>query len=235
MKRPRSLFAVLAILAFASAADALSLPVIDEITAGDPSGRNRRSLKITEAGTLAVGGVTFNKVRLAVRELPKLANGAQIEGVLGIGLFQDHLLTLDYPARRVRIEKGELPADGKETVAFETPFGIPQIRLSIGDLEVETQIDSGNMKSGLTLPASYIGKVPLESEPKVVGKAQTGFNEFEIQQAPLKGAVKLGSQTVAWPHVDFVELFPHANIGHAFLSRFVVTVDQKNQRIQFKA
>lgn len=216
-------------------AETLGLPAVGEVMAGDPSGQNRRSMKVVEAGSLTLGGATFRDVRLAMREIPTRPGETALDGILGIGLFQDHLLTLDYPARRVRIEKGELPPlDDREILAFENRFGIPQIRLKVGDVVVETDVDSGNRNGELVLPASYIGKVPLESEPKVVGKARTGFNEFDVKQAPLKGGVRLGAQTVERPLVDFVEVFPHANIGHAFLSRFAVTLDQKNRRIRFK-
>lgn len=220
-------------------AEALGLPVVGEVMAGDPSGQNRRSQKVVEAGSLTLGGVAFNKVHLSVREhLQRRLDGSgeERDGILGFGLFQDHLLTLDYPARRVRIEKGELPAaDGKEIVAFENRFGIPQIRMKVGDLDVDADVDSGNMNGELVLPGSYVDKVPLESEPKVVGKARTGYNEFDVKQAPLKGSARIGAQVVERPRVDFVEIFPHGNIGHAFLSRFAVTLDQKNHRIRFKA
>lgn len=221
------------------AAEALGLPVVGEVMAGDPSGQNRQSQKVVEAGSLTLGGATFHDVRLSVRELPKRRlEGSDVErdGVLGIGLFQDHLLTLDYPARRVRIEKGELPpVDDQQVVAFENRFGIPQVRMKVGDLEVDADVDSGNVNGELVLPASYIGKVALESEPKVVGKARTGFNELDVKQAPLKGSARVGAQVVERPLVDFVEIFPHGNIGHAFLSRFAVTLDQKNHRIRFKS
>lgn len=219
------------------AAEALGLKIVGEAVAGDPSGRNRETVKIAQASTVTLGGATFHDVRLLVRDLPQRPDGSgpEIDGVLGIGLFQDHLLTLDYPARRVRIEKGELPpADGREVLGFESPRGIPQIRLKVGDVEVETDVDSGNMNGELVLPSTYIGKVPLDGEPRVVGKGRTGFNEFEIKQAPLKGSVSVGTRSVERPRVDFVELFPHANIGHAFLSRFAVTIDQKNRRIRFR-
>jgi Aspartyl protease len=218
-------------------AETLGLPVVGQVMAGDPSGRNRRELKIVEAGTLSLGGATFSKVRLAVRELLRRPGDEnRVDGVLGFGLFQDLLLTLDYPGRRVRIEPGELPAaDGREVVGFEMRGGVPKISLKIGELEVDADVDSGNMQGELVLPASYLGKVPLETEPKVVGRARTGFNEFDIRQAPLKGAVRLGSHAVDHPLVDFVEVFPHANVGHAFLRRFTVTLDQKNGRIRFQA
>ncbi|HEX6898903.1 MAG TPA: retropepsin-like aspartic protease [Thermoanaerobaculia bacterium] len=220
-------------------AEALGLPVVGEVMAGDPSGKNRQAQKVVEADSLTLGGATFHKVHLSVRELPKRRLDDpedERDGVLGFGLFQDHLLTLDYPARRVRIEKGELPpVDDQQVVAFENRFGVPQIRMKVGDLEVDADVDSGNMNGELVLPASYIGKVALESEPKVVGKARTGFNEFDVKQAPLKGSARVGAQVVERPLVDFVEIFPHGNIGHAFLSRFAVTLDQKNRRIRFKS
>ena len=212
-------------------AETLKLKVIGQARGGDPSGQNTQTLNIVEAGTLTLGGATWSGVHLAVRNLPDRG----LDGILGFGLFQDFLLTLDYPVRQVRIEKGELPpADGREVLGFEDPNGIPQIRLKIGELEIPADVDSGNMQGELVLPASYLGKVPLESEPKVVGHGRTGFNEFEIKQAPLKGGVQVGAATVDRPRVDFVEIFPHANIGQAFLRRFAVTIDQKNHRIRFK-
>lgn len=215
----------------------LGLKVVGKAMAGDPSGKNREAVDIVEAGSLAIGDATFSGVKLPVRDLPAAPGRPQPEfdGVLGIGLFQDYLLTLDYPGRRVRIEKGELPpADGREIVNFEDRHGIPSIKIQVGDLEVEADVDSGNMRGELVLPASYIGKVPLEKEPVVVGHGRTGFNEFEIKQAPLKGAVRVGSQSVERPLVDFVEIFPVANVGHAFLRRFAVTIDPKNHRIRFR-
>ena len=212
-------------------AETLKLKVIDQGRGGDPSGRNAQTLDVVEASALTLGGATWSGVRLVVRDL----SHRDLDGILGFGLFKDLLLTLDYPARRVRVEKGELPpANGREVLGFEDPEGVPRIRLKIGDLEIPTDVDSGNMNGELVLPVSYVGKVPLESEPKVVGRGRTGFNEFEIKRAPLKGGVQVGAVTIDRPQVDFIEIFPHANVGQVFLRRFAVTFDQKNHRIRFK-
>jgi Aspartyl protease len=212
-------------------AEKLKLQVVGQAMAGDPSGKNVQTVDIVEAGTLTLGEASFTGAHLAVRDFPK----QDLDGILGFGLFEDFLLTLDYPARRVRIEKGELPAiDGREILEYQNRNGIPQILLKIGELEIPADVDSGNEQGELVLPASYLGKVPLESEPRVVGRARTGSNEFEIKQAPLKGSVQVGAATVDRPRVDFVQIFPHANIGQAFLRRFAITIDQKNHRIRFK-
>lgn len=219
-----------------SLAQALNLPIVGEVITGDPSGKNRETLQVVSAGSLTVGGASFRDVHLAVRDLPRRpgSSASEFEGVLGIGLFQEHLLTLDYPARTLRIENGELPAaDGKEVVEYSDRFGIPQISIGIGKLEVAADIDSGNVNGEMALPASYLGKVSLVGEARVVGKARTGFNEFEIRQAVLADGVRIGVHLVEAARVDFVEIFPHGNLGHGFLSRFVLTIDQKNRRLRF--
>lgn len=215
----------------------LGLAVVGQAVTGDPSGRNQRQIDIVEARSLKFGDATFKQVPLSVRDVPpnRPADAPDFDGMLGIQLFEGLLLTLDHPARRVRIEKGELPpADGQDIVDFDNPNGVPSVLVKIGDLEIPADVDCGNVQGEIVLPARYIDKVPLQREPVVVGRARTGFNEFEIKQAPLKGSVRIGRHEIENPKVDFVEIFPHANIGNRLLRRFVVTIDGKNQRIRFR-
>lgn len=218
-------------------AKALGLKVVGQAIVGDPSGRNDREVDIVEARTLAFGNATFKQVPLTVRDVPPNRRPADedFDGMLGMRLFESLLLTLDYPARRVRIEKGELPpADGQEVLSFTDPHGVPQVVVKIGDLEIPADVDCGNVQGELVLPDSYLSKVPLLHEPVVVGRARTGFNEFDIRQAPLQGALRIGGLTIEGVRVDFVEIFPHANVGSGLLRRFVVSIDAKNQRIRFR-
>ncbi len=214
-------------------AKTLGLPVVGRALTGDPTGKNRQEAEIVQAHTLTLGGASFQDVELLARDFQS-GPGATFDGVLGIGLFKELLLTLDYPARRVRLETGELPpAEGHpEILDFTDPHGVPEIALKIGDVELRAEVDSGNMKGEVVLPASNIGKVPLEKDPEVVGHGRTGFNEFEIKQAPLRGALHIAGQTVEHIRIDFVDIFPQANLGAAFLRRFVVTIDGKNHRLR---
>ena len=219
----------------AKLAKTLGLSVVGRAMTGDGTGKNRQESEIVGAHTITVGGASFKDVELLARDFQS-GPGIGLDGVLGIGLFQDLLLTLDYPARRVKIETGELPApEGHpEILDFTTPHGIPEIALKIGDAELRADVDSGNLKGEVVLPASYIGRVPLEKDPQVVGHGRTGFNEFEIKQAPLKGALHIAGQSVENVRLDFVEIFPQANLGAAFLRRFVVTIDGRNHRLRLR-
>lgn len=209
----------------------LGLQVVGQAMAGDSTGKNRSTVELVEIGKLTVGDAVFSGVRAAVGDYSELG----VVGILGIGLFSEHLLTLDYPRRRVRIERGDLPpADGQKILGFDTPLGIPSVRLRIGEVEVDAHIDSGNTRSEIVVPASLVGRLKLSAEPVVVGKARTRFNEIDIRQAPLAGSLVLGSYELRDPRVDIVDLFPHANLGHKFLQRFTVTIDGKSRRIRFE-
>lgn len=215
-------------------AEKLRLPKVGKVEIGDPSGKNRREVDVVRIGTLTVGDLTLHKIRAEVDDFERRPPEEKVDGVLGIGLFEELLLTLDYPRKRLRIERGALAAEGPGIVPFDNADGIPTLRMRIGDQEIETHVDSGNMAAEIVLPASLIGKIPLAAEPVVVGKARTAFNEFEIRQAPLAATVVIGGLEVPNPRVDFVDLFPFANLGHRFLRQFAVTIDQKAHRIRFQ-
>ena len=209
----------------------LGIQIVGQARAGDTSGANRTTVDLVEIGKLAVGDAVFSGVRAAVGDYVELG----VTGILGIGLFSEHLLTLDYPHRRVRIERGELPpADGLKILGFDAPFGIPSVRLRLGGVEVEAQIDSGNTRNEIVVPASLTSRLKLAAEPVVIGKARTRFNEIEIRQAPLAGALVLGSYELRDPRIDIVDLFPRPILGHQFLQRFAVTIDGKNRRVRFE-
>jgi len=212
----------------------LGLAVVGQARSGDPSGRNPRITNLVRIDALQIGGARFEGLTAGVRGHHERRLGRAIDGILGFGLFEQALLTLDYPGAKVRIERGELPAaDGGEVIPFRMERGIPSITLAVGPLTVDADIDAGAM-GGFMLPADLIDRLPLAAAPKVVGKARTVSNEFEIREAPLNGTVRLGRHQFAGATVGFQPVFPKANVGSRVLRDFVVTFDQKNGRVRFR-
>ena len=212
----------------------LHLPVVGQVRAGDPSGRNARLMNLVKVDALEIGGARFEGISAAVRDYHERRVGQPIDGILGFGLFQKGLLTLDYPGARVRVEEGELPSpDGAEIVPCRMERGIPSIALTVGPLTVDADIDAGAM-GGFMLPTSMIDQLTLAAPPKVVGKARTVSNEFEIQEARLDGTVKLGGYEFAAATLGFQPVMPMANVGSRVLRDFIVTFDQKNGRVRFR-
>lgn len=212
----------------------LSLKPTGKVMASDGTGTNSRSFDTVTLDSISLGDIKFSNVTAMMRNYNTSPNMPRIDGILGFNLFADYLLTLDYPAKRVRIERGELAqADGSEILSFESPSGIPEVDLKVADNTVRAHIDSGNMGE-ITLPASMVEKLPLATEPVVIGRARTVTNEFEIKQAQLKGAVRFGRFEIQNPRINFAEIFRHSNIGSRTLSQFSLTFDQKNKRVKLK-
>ncbi|HVS00677.1 MAG TPA: retropepsin-like aspartic protease, partial [Thermoanaerobaculia bacterium] len=179
--------------------DKLGLQAVGQAMTGDPSGKSRRTIQVFEIDQLKVGDAVFGKVPAAAGDYSAVG----VDGILGNGLFSEYLLTLDYPRRRVRIERGELPpADNKTILGFEAPQGIPTVHLRLGEVDAEAHVDSGNSRQEIVVPASLIPRLKLAAEPVPAGKGRTLFNEFEIQQAPLAGNLVLGSYELSNPKID---------------------------------
>ena len=209
----------------------LGLKTNGQIQAGDGSGRNVRTLETVEIDSIAVSDLKFEKVTALTRDYNTSPNLPKIDGILGFNLFADYLLTLDYPAQKVRIERGELPTvNGQDILDFDDSRHIPIVELQVGSQKIKAHIDSGNV-GGFMLATSIVEKSALASEPQIVGRAGTVSNEIEIKQVRLKDSIKLGNFEFTEPPVNFPAL-SDANIGSRVLSEFAITFDRKNKRLK---
>ncbi|HMF56208.1 MAG TPA: retropepsin-like aspartic protease [Pyrinomonadaceae bacterium] len=217
-----------------SLVESLGLPKAGQVTASDGMGRNTRTLDTVKIESLKLGDAQFKNVVAVTRNYNENPRMPHIDGILGFGLFADYLLTLDYPAGRVRIERGELPqADGAEILSYEETHGTPSVELAFGDVKVSAHVDTGNMMGAIMLPSSVISKLTLASEPRVVGRVRTVTSTVEISEASVKTSMRLGRYEFAQPTVAFAEIFNDANLGLRLLKNFALTFDQKNHRVRF--
>ncbi len=183
--------------------------------------------------SLSIGGLEFRNVKADTRDYNH-SNLPHISGILAFDLFHDYLLTLDYPARRVRLERGELPTvDGGEILPLKKVHHHPAAELTIGDQKADTEIDSGNVVHSFVFPASLVERLSLATTPATIGKARTITNEFEIMEVQLKNNIRLGKYEFTQPLISFPAPFPFANMGSKFLNQFAITFDQKNNRVRF--
>ncbi|HYJ34080.1 MAG TPA: serine hydrolase [Candidatus Binatia bacterium] len=215
----------------AAVARKLGLPVVGEARVGDPSGKNMKSAEIVSIDSLAIGGARFVGLTATAGDLAGHLPGEAVDGILGFGLFDDCLLTLDFPALRMTLAEGSLPADGAGVLTYRDERGIPSVTMRVAGVSVDTDVDAGAM-GGFSLPESFAAKLPLAEPPRVVGHARTVSNEFEIKAARLDGDVAVGGTTFAKPMVEFQPVFDVGNIGARVLRDFAVTFDPKNHRMR---
>lgn len=216
-----------------SLVEKLGLKKVGEVIVGDPSGKNNQTNDVVGIESLKIGDLEFRNIEASTRDYNRRP-GMKIDGILCFELFKNHLLTLDYSAKIVRIEEGSLPqANGKDILNFENTRGIPVVKLGVGNQTIDADIDSGNANGGFVFPTVSIEKLPLASEPRVVGTARTVANTFEIKEAKLKDPIHFGSFEYPEPTIVYPGPSPkNANIGAKVLRDFSLTFDQKNRRVK---
>jgi hypothetical protein len=207
----------------------LGLPVAGEARLNDPTGLGGQNAPVRKIDTLRVAGVEFYSVKAIEHTLP---NGdGDCQGMLGFTLFRDFLLTLDYVNGRLILADGELIPDGEKSVLpFRMPDGVPIASLTIGNRQVDAQIDSGG--AGLSLPERLIPQLRLSADPLPFGKGKSLSTRFEIKVARLATDVHLGDVTFDQPWVEINPAFPLANFGSCPLQHFIVTFDQENKLLR---
>jgi hypothetical protein len=156
-----------------------------------------------------------------------------VDGILGLNLFSEFLLTLDYAGKRVRLERGQLPEpDGAEVLGYETVNGVPSVEVGVGGLKLKGHIDTGNTIGAFILPESVVKGLPLASPPVAAGAGTTVSSRVELKAARLKDSIRLGRFEFTEPRVVFPALTDDVNIGSDAFRDFAVTFDQKNKRLR---
>ncbi|MHC4989817.1 MAG: aspartyl protease family protein [Planctomycetota bacterium] len=216
-----------------SLVERLGLQVTGEAIGSDGSARPGRPMAMLELRTLDVGGLHCEGVRVLSRDYNEHGRAVRghIDGVLGFALFEDFLLTVDYGARKLRIERGALPEPNGEDVLPMRSDGVPGVEVQLAGQTHLARFDTGSM-GPISVSEEIADTLELASEPVVVGKARTVTGAFEISRAKLAGDVRIGGQVVSQPDVVFGGPLRGVNIGGQVLREFVVTYDQAHDRIR---
>lgn len=217
-----------------SVAERLKLHISGRAINGDPSGQNDREVATATIDSMTIGKAEFRHVTAVVRQQRLTKDYPDVDGILGFALFTDYLLTLDYPAMHVRLARGSLPpANGADIVNFEIENRIPVIELAIGRIRVPAHIDSGNFVAGFLLPEEIVEQLQLQSAAITIGGARSVTNRIQLKQAQLRDTIRLGRFEYPQPTIAFPAL-SDTNIGFHVLREFVLTFDQKNQRMKLQ-
>ena len=137
------------------------------------------------------------------------------------------------PGKKLRLDKGELPkADGAEVLDYKNDTGIGTLELTVGDKKINAHLDTGNGIGAFVFPTAFAEKLSFAAEPRAVGRARSATGDMEIKQVQLKETINLGRHEFADATIAFPALGDIANVGMKTLGQFVITFDQRNQRVQ---
>ena len=217
-----------------SLVDELKLPLKGTTKIGDPANPEGIEAKQNLVEKLEIGGATLSEFIAVSWDRAGLYKPGAPRGVLGMPLFRQLLLTVDYPANRVVIEKGALAKeDGPDIIEYQLgEAGLFSVPLKVAGEDLWATLDTGS-PSSLGFPTEYQTKLPLVDKPVEVGRGRTVGGEAIIYGAKLKGSIKLGRRTFDELQITFFDRLRHPNLGYGFIHDFAITIDQANRRMRW--
>ncbi|HEX4640409.1 MAG TPA: aspartyl protease family protein [Chthoniobacterales bacterium] len=214
-----------------SLVEKLNLKSTGQVQATDPSRRNYQTSETYKLESLAVGSLRLTDVTVIGRNFQNSPRPLKVDGILGLNALADYLVTLDFPAKKLRLEKGELPkSDGAEILDYKNDTGIATVELTVADKKIKARLDTGNGIGAFVFPTSFAEKLNFAGEPRVVGRARSATGEMEIKQVQIKDVIKLGRHEFPDATIVYPALGEIGNIGFKALGQFAITFDQHNER-----
>lgn len=205
----------------------LNLPVVASRTLSDLGGHQRQLVAEVALDRLDLAGHSFSGVRAIVHSAVE-GEGAY-DGILGFALFRDVVLSLDYPHRR--LELSNEPLSGTDLLPLRRVNGVPAVELTIGDEQLEAQIDTGALS--LSLPATVAHDLKFSGQVEKVAQARSQVSSYLLWGGTLRQPVAMGSHQFSDPFVEINPGFAVANLGAAPLRDFVVRFDQRRNLLAF--
>jgi hypothetical protein len=216
-------------------ARSLGLALMSSEPLRDPFGAPDAPAWSARLDTLQIGDVQWSGVPVLATERRNFGFGRDGRGVLGLPMFEGCLVTLDYPAQELRIERGSLAESiDPDVVPFDARAPLPEISIVVGGRTIPAYVDSGSV-SGFTLPKRLALELGLESEPRIVGRGRAIDGEFDVWASRLRDPIRLGGHEYRSPEVRLNDRFTVANIGHGVLRDFAVTIDRAHHRMRFES
>jgi hypothetical protein len=205
----------------------------------DPDSINRVANIRPKAGTrvnmrdVSIGPLEYSRITARAGELDHLsvALGRRIDGILSFGAFKDFLLTLDYQAGVLRVEKGKLPKpNGVDVFSAKGKDYRPWTTVKFGRKSRRMLIDSGAGTASFVV--RRLDKYQTVSEPQVTG-VTTGLKSDDIEvrkKARAAQLVLLGAHTLQAPILASTK--DTEIIGGGVMKHFVWTFDQSTKRFR---
>ncbi len=187
--------------------------------------------RITIRGATA-GPLTFNKLRPYTLQLDHLSRplGTEIDVFLPYRAFKEYLLTLDFPRREMRIERGRLPAvDGVEVFGARGRDRRPYLDVDVAGKRHRLLVDSGSSGSISIQPGR---ELPWVSElvPASVGQGMSKLHYSDVGR--LDAEIDLAGVKIIQPLVEIGSITEL--IGTNVMRSFAWTFDQKTRRMRIR-
>jgi hypothetical protein len=198
-------------------------------------GKMSRHIMSSHRARVTIGELVLEHLEaFVIPELGALSAdvGRPIDALIGgARLLGPVLVSLDYPARQLRLEQGSLPApNGRDVIAGNFDDGRPRVSIAVAGVVVTALLDSG-CDGTFDLPLALSKTLPLRAEPHN-GRQHSGINGDGVSHyARLNGTIRIGGYSIVDPEINFSGTEP--SVCGKVLREFAVTLDPAHRRVRF--
>jgi len=181
--------------------------------------------------SLEIAGVEFKAVPAIFNQFPGSAR--HYDGIVGLQLFRDYLLTIDLHRRQLQVTAGRLSMVDPNVISFRMDIGIPTIMLRVQGYEVEGAIDTG--APGLIIPESLAKRLTFVQSPTIIGLDETQVGQFQVKGGRMEGDIGFATFNFEKPYIGISSAFWISDLGAETFMDFSLTIDQRNQLVRFSS
>jgi hypothetical protein len=183
--------------------------------------------------SMSSGPFAFESFETILLDLSGISGalGEPIAGIMGVRTFHDYVLTLDYPAREVRLAEDTLSNKpfGELLQMKLAPNGQdPFVTIQIGERDLDVLIDSAGA-TALALPEWE--RYGVATQPQPVGASATITGTEILEQGRLADDVTIGTHT--FEGMLFAPTNGSAKLGTDTMERFIISIDQRARLVRF--
>lgn len=206
-------------------ASQLGLPQVGQQVLHSPGSSEGVEGRLVQVERIEGGGLRIERPVLVTADLAGLSAGT-IDGVLGRAHFAELLLTFDYPASRIVVDKGSLDAADPGVLGMDLAQGAVRVHVDLADRSFPMDLDSGS-PGGFTLPKRLDGELAWRSRPQPGPTIRLLAGSFESWLGELDGTIGLGGLSYRNPRIVLTTYADdHGNIGFQVLRELRITLDQ---------
>lgn len=213
-------------------AEARGFDIVGETSIGAPGG-DKIPVDIVRVPMTEIGSGVLVDAEFVTMDIDSMTGGL-MQGVIGLHVFEDYLLTFDQSRNQIRVSRESLTEDEEGVISYKESGGHIQIEVAVAGTIVETHVDTGSMAS-FTLPIELKSRMPLKKESFFRSGARLVGGNRNIERARLDGDIILAGHRYEDPSVGFMDPSPgYGNVGSRILSDYVMSIDQANQLIRLQ-
>ena len=211
-------------------------------------GDTTEGASFTQVESLQVGNATVRNPYMIVLPIGSgfgMAEGMQIDGMIGYQFLARFLTTIDYADGKMTLtmpQQAPAAAPGAAPIGFFFDGTIPRIPIAVNGVLTTGEIDTGS-RGGLTLSTPFVAAHPQIAALAKIGPGVEGFGVGGPSYAKLGRipAIQIGpywinNSVAAFGTQDkgaMADPYNPANVGGGILRRFDVTFDYAHHQLLF--